>query len=257
MKRLFSIIAAVAILSSCGILQNLDSTALTYAAGNVLSAATITDDQIAQLSAQSVAQMDKENKVNSGTYAQRLSKLTKNLSVDGLSLNFKVYETSEVNAFACGDGSIRVYTGLMDVMDDDELMAIIGHEIGHVVHKDTKKAMQRAYMGCAARNALIAAGGVVAALSASVVGELADSFVSAQYSQQQEYKADEYGYQFAIDTGHSPYSMAKALEKLVELNGNSATSSNVAKMFSSHPDSEKRASIVRSKADSYVASQNK
>jgi len=42
----------------------------------------------------------------------------------------------DVNAFACGDGSIRVFSALMDLMDDDELMAISGHEIGHVVHAD-------------------------------------------------------------------------------------------------------------------------
>ena len=39
----------------------------------------------------------------------------------------------------------------MDLMDDDELMSIIGHEIGHVVHADTKHAMKNAYLASAAR----------------------------------------------------------------------------------------------------------
>ena len=50
-----------------------------------------------------------------------------------MKLNYKVYEVVDINAFACGDGSIRVFSALMDLMDDDELMAVIGHEIGHVV----------------------------------------------------------------------------------------------------------------------------
>lgn len=62
-----------------------------------------------------------------------------------LPLNFKVYDVIDVNAFACGDGSIRVFSSLMDLMTDDELMAIIGHEIGHVVHTDVKDAMKNAY----------------------------------------------------------------------------------------------------------------
>ena len=53
---------------------------------------------------------------------------------------------TDVNAFACGDGSIRVFSSLMDLMDDDQLMAIIGHEIGHVVHADVKHAMKNAYL---------------------------------------------------------------------------------------------------------------
>jgi len=253
MKRIILLIITVsAIVSSCGVLGNLDAEALGYAAGNALTAASITDEQIAELSARSVAEMDRESKINTGEYYQRLKRLTNNVRVNGLDLNFKVYETTEINAFACGDGSIRVYSGLMDVMDDDELMAIIGHEIGHVVHKDTKKAMQRAYLGCAARNALISAGGTIATLSSSVVGDIADSFVGAQFSQKQEYKADDYGFDFAIKYGQSPYSMAKSLEKLVKLSNGSATASTVAKMFSSHPDSEKRAAKVRQKADEYT-----
>ena len=58
--------------------------------------------------------------------------------VGGIQLNFKVYDVIDVNAFACGDGSVRVFSSLMDIMTDDELMAIIGHEIGHIVHHDSR-----------------------------------------------------------------------------------------------------------------------
>ena len=64
--------------------------------------------------------------------------------------------------------------------------------------------------------------------------------------------ADDYGYNFAIANGQSPYSMATALEKLVGL-ANGKQASAVAQMFSSHPDSAKRAAIVRKKADEYTA----
>ena len=253
MKRLFIIAVAVFSLCSCSILSsiNWNPDQLASAAGKTMAAASISDAQIAQLSAQAVAQMDQKNKVNTGAYAERLGKLLSGVKVDGLDLNFKVYETQEVNAFACADGSIRVYSALMDVMDDGELLAIIGHEIGHVVHQDSKNAMKKAYMASAARD-LVGAAGTVGAVSSAVMGDISEAFLSAKFSQKQEFKADDYGYNFAIANGQSPYSMATALEKLVGL-ANGKQASAVAQMFSSHPDSAKRAAIVRKKADEYTA----
>lgn len=250
MKRILCFVLGVSMLCSCGTLKNLDSAALTSAGVKAATAATITDAQIIELSRESVAAMDQQSVVlTTGPYAERLANLTKDIKVDGLTLNFKVYKTSEINAFACGDGSIRVYSGLMDVMDDDQLIAIIGHEIGHVVHQDTKAAMKRAYMTSAARDAISSVGGTVASLSQSMLGDLAESFISAQFSQKQEYQADAYGFQFAVDNKHDAYSMYKALNKLVELGGGSATQSKVQKWFSSHPDSGDRAAKVKAMAD--------
>lgn len=255
LSAIAALAASVLAVTGCGILGKTQWNAdyLAGAAGNALTAATLSNAQIVELSRQSVELMDKENKVNTGAYKTRLDKLMAGITeVDGISLNFKVYETKEINAFACGDGSIRVYSGLMDVMDDDQLIAIIGHEIGHVMHKDTKAAMQRAYATAAARGVIAAAGGVGEVLAATAIGDIAQSFVSAQFSQKQEFAADEYGFNFAVKHGHSPYSMATALEKLVELsNGGGASASYVAKMFSSHPDSATRAERMRAKADSY------
>lgn len=251
MKRILIIAAACLSMCSCSVLGsiNWNSQALASAAGKAMTAASITDAQIVQLSAQSVAQLDSQNKVETGPYQARLKKLLSGVKVNGLDLNFKVYQTQEVNAFACADGSIRVYTGLMDVMDDGELLAIIGHEIGHVVHQDSKNAMKKAYLASAARDA-IAAAGSVGAVSSAVLGDISEAFVSAKFSQKQEYAADEYGFNFAIDNGQSPYAMATALEKLVNLS-NGKQASAVAQMFSSHPDSAKRAAIVREKAKNY------
>ena len=139
--------------------------------------------------------MDAHNPVadDSTSYGARLKRLTEGITeVDGLPLNFKVYLVVDVNAFACGDGSIRVFAALMDLMDDDELMSIIGHEIGHVVHADTKHAMKNAYLASAARNAAGAAeGSALAKLSDSQLGEVVTAFTDAQFSQKQEYAADE------------------------------------------------------------------
>lgn len=223
------------------------------AVSDVASAVTLTDADIANMSHESVEWMDAHNPIDTGEYDARLKRLTAGITeVDGLALNFKVYYVVDINAFACGDGSIRVFSSLMDIMDDDELMAIIGHEIGHVVHHDVKDAMKNAYLASAARNAAGAAGGVLGKLSESDLGNVASAFMDAKFSQKQEYAADEYGFDFAVKHGFSPYGMANGLNKLVELS-KGAKASAIQKMFSSHPDSEKRAAKMKEKADKYTA----
>ena len=223
--------------------KKLNTAKLLDAGKDVAKAVTLSDSDIAQLSREAVAWMDANNPVADET------------TEDGLPLNFKVYKVADVNAFACGDGSIRVFSALMDLMDDDELMAIIGHEIGHVVHADTKHAMKNAYLASAARNAAGAAeGSRLAKLSGSQLGELVTAFTDAQFSQKQEYEADEYGFEFSVKHGFSPYAMGNSLNKLVELS-KGAKASTVQKMFSSHPDSEKRAARMKEKADAHATAQ--
>lgn len=252
MKR-FVLLALISVLSlsSCGIIaqRTWDAGQLVAAASNAMTAMTLSDQDIIQLSQQTVTQLDAQNTIDNGTYAKRLAGIMKGINeVEGLKLNYKVYRTQEVNAFACGDGSIRVYSGLMDVMDDSEIMAIIGHEIGHVVHQDTKNALKNAYLAAAARNVAGAAGGVIGTIAQSAAGGLAEAFLSSQFSQKQEFAADEYGYQFSTSHGRSPYSMYNALAKLLTLSSGSQASL-VQKMFSSHPDTATRAERMKIKAD--------
>lgn len=264
MKKLFILISAALVAAACpsgasaqfkigG--KKVDAGKLLNAGKDVAKAVTLSDADIARLSRESVEWMDANNPVaaDTTTYGARLKRLTEGITdAEGLPLNFKVYLVTDVNAFASGDGSIRVFAALMDLMDDDELMAIIGHEIGHVVHADTKHAMKNAYLASAARNAAGAAeGSALAKLSESQLGEVVTAFTDARFSQKQEFEADEYGFQFSVKHGFSPYAMANSLNKLVKLS-KGAKASVVQKMFSSHPDSEKRAARMKERADAYA-----
>ena len=126
---------------------NLDKA--TQAVSKVAKAVTLSDADIYNLCRESVEWMDEHNEVakDNSEYAKRLARLTKGFKeVNGMPLNFKVYLVTDINAFASGDGSVRVFSSLMDIMDDDELMGVIGHELGHVANTDVKDAMKQAYM---------------------------------------------------------------------------------------------------------------
>ena len=105
---------------------------LLVRAADAAKAITLSDEDVAKMAREYIQWMDTHNEVAGPDteMGQRLANLTKDVKVDGLDLNFKVYNVIDVNAFACGDGSVRVCGGLMKIMDDNEVMAVIGHEIG-------------------------------------------------------------------------------------------------------------------------------
>lgn len=209
-----------------------------------VKALTLTDAQMAAYAKESVDWMDTHNKVSDedSPYTQRLRRLTQGLTeADGIPLNFKVYEVIDVNAFACPDGSVRVFSSLMDIMTDDELLGIIGHEIGHVAKHHSKKAFKQELLTGAAKDAIASAGGVAAALSESQLGALGESLAGAKYSQKQEKEADDYGYQFLKSHGKNPWGMVQAFEKFQKMEAEAgASSSYINKMFSSHPETKER-----------------
>lgn len=235
--------------------KTLNTKKVVSAASDMATAITLSDADIAAMSREYVEYLDAKTEIAGQETEKgiRLERLTKDIKVNGLDLNFKVYDVTEVNAFACGDGSIRVYAGLMDIMDDAEVMAVIGHEIGHVVNTDVKDAMKAAYKRSAARNVMGATDGIVQRLTESDLGALAEALAGAQYSQKQENAADDYAFEFCLTNDIDPYGMYNSLNKLVELSGaGGASASAIQKMFSTHPDSEKRAKRMKEKADKHT-----
>jgi len=252
--RVFTVVALLATASQADAQFNLKKA--VGAAGKAVKAFTLTDKQMAEYVKESVDWMDKNNPVaeDNDPYTVRLRKLTAGITdADGIPLNFKVYKVVDVNAFACPDGSVRVFSSLMDIMDDDELLGVIGHEIGHVTLHHSKNAFKTQLMTGALKDAVASTGGVAAKLTESQLGTLTENLVNAKYSQKQETQADDAGYDFLVSKGKNPYGMAMAFEKLQSMeNGQSANT--IQKMFSSHPDTAKRIKHVseRAKKDGYT-----
>lgn len=221
------------------------------AAGKALKAATLSDEQMAQYVGEYIQWMDNNNPVlpDDDPYTKRLMSLTEGLTeVDGIPLNFKVYNVTDVNAFACADGSVRVFSSLMDIMSDDELLGVIGHEMGHVAHRDSKKAFKQALLTSALRDGISANGGTAAALSQSQLGDLSEALLSATYSKKQEKDADDFGYEFLKSHGKNPRAMAMSFRRLKELQGDASNGNKLNQLFSTHPDLDTRISRMENRA---------
>lgn len=213
-------------------------------AAKAVQAVTLTDAQMAAYVKESVDWMDKNNPVlpEDDPYTQRLRKLTEGITdADGIPLNFKVYNVIDVNAFACPDGSVRVFSSLMDLMNDDELLGVIGHEIGHVLKHHSKNAFKTQLLTGAAKDAIASTGSKMAQLTDSQLGAISESLINAKFSQKQEKEADDCGYDFLVSKGRNPWGMVMSFEKLQSLEGGSgAKQSYISKMFSSHPETQAR-----------------
>lgn len=220
------------------------------ALGKGVSGFTFSDADAVALAQQSIAELDANNPVAGPTdgYAIRLNRVFgKHASTDGVALNYKVYLVKDINAFACADGSVRVFAGLMDVMDDNELLAVIGHEIGHVVNHDTRDAIKAAYKKEALLDVASSQSGKIETLTSSQLGQLGSAMIDSKHSRKQESEADSFSYNFMKKNGYDVNAVESAFRILQNLS-QGAESSFITKMMSSHPDSGKRADDAKKKA---------
>ncbi|TDW47239.1 putative metalloprotease [Flavobacterium sp. 270] len=220
------------------------------ALGKGVSGFTFSDADAAALAKQSIDELDANNPVAGPKdgYTIRLERLFgKHTSSEGVTLNYKVYLVKDINAFACADGSVRVFAGLMDIMDDNELLAVIGHEIGHVVNHDTRDAIKAAYKKEALLDAASSQSGKIETISKSQLGQLGSAMIDSKHSRKQESEADSFSYNFMKKNGYDVNAVESAFRILQNLS-EGAEASFMTKMMSSHPDSGKRADEAKKKA---------
>ncbi len=222
-------------------------------AAKATQAVTLTDQQMAAYVKEYIDWMDANNPVcgEDDPYTVRLNKLTEGLvDADGIALNFKVYNVIDVNAFACADGSIRVFSSLMDIMNDEELLGVIGHEVGHIAHRDSKKGFRTALLASALRDGVSSTGGKAAQLSESQLGDLGEALTKATYSQKQERDADDYGYEFLKQAGKNPWAMACSFRRLKAMQEEAGVQKNskINQLFSTHPDLDARIKRMEERA---------
>lgn len=234
--------------ATCSTAGAADLGAFANSAALAVKAATLSDAEVVDLANRSCAAMDRSNKIAApgSKYAKRLAAALKPLKMsqfNGKKLDAKVYLVSDVNAFAMDNGCIRVFSGLMDIMNDDEIRAVVGHEVGHVLLGHSKKSMQTAYSLQAARGAAGAASDTVATLSQSDLGDLGQKFIQAQFSQSQETAADDQSYGILQKEKLSRQGLVTLFQKLAQLEGADHS------MFSSHPSSPDRAQHIQSRID--------
>lgn len=215
--------------------------AIAIGAG-ALQATMLDETSVKQAAALSAKELDSKSNIAGpkNPYTVRLAALTRNLrNYDGLKLNFKVYISKDINAFAMADGTVRVHSALLDAMPDDQALAVIGHEIGHVKLKHSYRQMKSILLTNVAFEAAASVGGTIGALSSSQLGLLAKQAVNAKFSQEDELESDAYAVRALKRMGKDPYAMQRSIETLQKKYGSGGG------FLSSHPSNQRRLDMIQ------------
>lgn len=240
--KLLVIIFCLSVLAGC---EDTDIMTATDAGLDAVRAITLSDKDVQEIAVKSAQYSDKRHTLAppDNKYAKRLGQLVGQQFQDGsMKFNFGVYISPEVNAFAMANGTIRVYSGLMDLLDDGELRFVIGHEMGHVMKNHIRKKIQLAYAASAVRKGLASQNNTAGDIARSLFGGLAETLMNAQFSQLEEKEADDYGLGFLRREKFEPKDAVSALKKLAGLGSSHS-------FLSSHPDPEKRAERMQAQLE--------
>lgn len=214
----------------------------------------------ASLGAQSFQDIRSKEKVSADPAANaRLQRIGQRIAqvvgsdLPGAKWEFVVFESKELNAFALPGGKVGVYTGLMELAENDsELASVIGHEIGHVVARHGAERMSEA-MVIAGVGAI--GGAVVAAktedqrmqqLFELAYGGGTTLLRVLPHSRRNESEADRMGILYAARAGYDPrgavtfWRKMAAKKKAAESAGRGSGGGALDALLSTHPTDEKR-----------------
>lgn len=162
--------------------------------------------------------------------------------------SFQVVNATYVNAYAFPDGTICITRGMMmELKDEAQLAAVLGHEIGHVCARHSAQQQTQAIL---LQGASLGIAGAFAlsdkledyALAAGVVSSIASQTWLAKYSRTDESQSDELGLDYMRKAGYDPQAMVELMEILMRAGGSNP--SLLEQMFATHPMSSDRRDAV-------------
>ena len=152
-----------------------------------------------------------------------------------------VISSKEINAWCMPGGKIAVYTGILDALrlTDDELAAVMGHEIAHALREHGRERASQAM----AQGLLINVVGAVAGLS-GMTQDLSQYVLNLTFnlpnSRQDETEADRIGVELAARAGYDPRASVTLWQKMEQQGGGSPP-----QFLSTHPASRTRIADLR------------
>jgi predicted Zn-dependent protease len=152
-----------------------------------------------------------------------------------------VITLDEVNAWCMPHGKMAIYTGLIQKLNatDDELAAVMGHEISHALREHSREQISRqmsTQLGIGVVGALLGIGD----LGQSIAGQVANVTLNLPNSRQAETEADRIGIELAARAGFNPEAAVQLWEKMEKLGGGQPP-----KWLSTHPPHQDRINDLR------------
>ncbi|MDQ1329863.1 MAG: hypothetical protein QG578_125 [Thermodesulfobacteriota bacterium] len=175
----------------------------------------------------------------------------------GMPYSFQAVNASYVNAYAFPGGSIAVTRGILVNLDNEaELSALLGHELGHVNARHTAEQMSKGVLTSVVIGGLAAYAGTKSQTYGKIaegIGMIGSGMLLASYSRDNEREADALGMEYMVKTGYSPDGFTGLMDMLRKMSKSKPGSIEL--MFSTHPMSDERyATAVRNAENTYGSS---
>jgi predicted Zn-dependent protease len=175
-------------------------------------------------------------------YVQYVGQRIAGVSDRGLPYEFVVLNNSTPNAWALPGGKIAINRGLLvELGDEAELAAVLGHEI---VHAAARHGAQRYQSGMLTQLALLGVSSSVQGreddrliVGAATLGAM---LVNSSYSRDAESEADRYGMIYMQRAGYDPAAAVDLQRTFVRLSESRGDAGWLAGLFASHPPSQER-----------------
>jgi predicted Zn-dependent protease len=147
-----------------------------------------------------------------------------------------VISLEEVNAWCMPAGKMAVYTGLINKLQitDDELAAVMGHEIAHALREHSREQISQ-QMGTQAAIGIAGALFGIGELGQGVGNMVADVTLNKPKSRTHETESDRIGVELAARAGFDPRAAVTLWEKMGKLGGGQPP-----QWLSTHPSHETR-----------------
>lgn len=152
---------------------------------------------------------------------------------------FRVVDDAAVNAFAIPGGFVYVTRGILPYLNSEaELVAILGHEIGHVTarHSVNQMSKQQLFQG----GLLV---GMIVSPQVAQFGNLAQTglgMLFLKFSRADESEADSLGFRYMLGDGYDPRRMVDVFRMLEGVSAQGESGGRLPQWLSSHPDPENR-----------------
>lgn len=123
---------------------------------------------------------------------------------------FRIVKDDSLNAFSLPGGYVYVNTGLLKIATDDELVCVLGHEIGHITARHSIKRLQTVLGVQSLLSIALGKNNFLLSKAVDVILNLA----ALGYSRQDEFQADGLGIKYARKAGYDPHAMITLFKKL-------------------------------------------
>lgn len=141
------------------------------------------------------------------------------------------------NAFALPGGKVGVNTGLLKVAkNQDQLAAVVGHELGHVISRHAAERVSQQYATETALQIANSATGGQRQQLLGLLGAGAQAGVILPFSRKHESEADVLGQRYMAQAGFDPNAAAALWENMIAQSGGN----RVPALLSTHPDPQAR-----------------